>query len=225
MGEKKYVFLNHPLSANDPNPPAIPAPEFTPFMSLDKGDEANVTNIKMVSHTGTHVDSPCHVIKTGITITDFRAEEFMYTSPVVFPIQLGNDEVVMPVHLEGLLQTAKSADLILFKFGYGAIRRKDSKGYSLHSPGFGVESASFLAKSFPRLRAIGMDVPSLACIASLEMTMKAHNILLAAHGGRFLVIEDMDLDKDLSGLQEVIVAPWLISKLDGGPATVFGVLD
>jgi kynurenine formamidase len=69
-----------------------------------------------------------------------------------------------------------------------------------------------------------MDVPSLACIAELDRTMAAHNVLLGGQGRRFLVIEDMKLDEDLSTLEEVILAPWWIRGLDGGPCLVIGKL-
>jgi len=41
--------------------------------------------------------------------------------------------------------------------------------------------------------------------------MRAHNILLEGEGGRFIVIEEMDLDKDLTGLLEVRGSPWLVA--------------
>ena len=51
-----------------------------------------------------------------------------------------------------------------------------------------MESARFLLDNCPRLRGVGMDVPSLACIAFLEKTTVAHNVLLVGNGGRFLVV-------------------------------------
>lgn len=217
-----YIFLSYPLSPEGPNPPAIPAMELAPFMSLAKGDDANVTSIKVVSHTGTHVDAPCHVIADGITITDFGANEFIFHHPIVFDTPLQDDELVIPEHLQSLVEIGQDADLILFRFGYGAIRKAEPSRYSAHCPGFGVESAQFLRDNFPKLRAIGMDVPSLSCIHYLDMTMRAHHVLLAGTGRRFLIIEDMYLGQDLSQLSQVIVAPWYIKNLDGGPALVFG---
>jgi arylformamidase len=220
----KHIFLNFPLDAGDPNPPAIPKPEFTAFMRLARGDGANVTMIKVASHTGTHVDAPCHVIQGGITITEFAADEFIFSRPVLFDLPLKDETLVMPADLEGFVEKGKDADLLLFRFGYGPVRRLDPGRYSGKCPGFGVESAEFLISHFPKMRGMGMDVPSLSCIAYLDKTMPAHNILLAGNGGRFLVIEDMNLDQDLTGLEKVIVAPWLIKDLDGGPATIFGYL-
>lgn len=222
---KELIFLNFPLNADDPNPPAIPKPVFTPFLSLKNGNEANVTTIKMVSHTGSHVDAPRHVFDDGITITDFRPDEFIFTRPVVCDMALKDEEIVQPEHLEPLVAAGREADMLLFRFGYGPVRRSDPLRYSLKSPGFGVASARFLLDNFPRLRCVGMDVPSLACIAFLEKTMAAHNVLLVGNGGRFLVVEDMNLEQDLARLSQVLVAPWQIKNLDGGPATIFGTLS
>lgn len=215
------IWLNHPLRTDAPNPPAIPPLQLSPFLTIEK-DGANVTLIQVTSHTGTHVDAPCHVEVAGIVLTDFRPEELIFTRPVVVDLPLGEEVVVQPDHLAPLLPRMQPADLLLFRFGYGALRRNNPARYSAGCPGFGMESARWLRQNLPGLRALGMDVPSLACIAMLERTMAAHNELLGGAGRRFLVIEDMKLDEDLSGLAEVIVAPWWIEGIDGGPALVFG---
>jgi arylformamidase len=220
----QFVFLGYPLSQEAPTPPAIPAMELTPFMSLKQGNEANVTMIKVISHTGTHVDAPSHVIEEGITITDFTPEEFVFSNPHVIDLPLQDGEIVQPNHLAPFVEANKDADLLLFRFGYGHVRHSDPIRYSTKCPGFGVESAEFLREEFPNMRALGMDVPSLSCIEYLDQTMAAHNILLRGKERRFLVIEDMYLHQDLSRLSVVIVAPLLIERCDGGPCTVLGQL-
>ncbi len=218
----EYVFLSYPLSMETPTPPAIPRMELSPFLSLEKGDDANVTLIKVVTHTVTHVDAPRHVTPRGLALSDFQPAELIFDRPVVLDLPLEDDALVMPTHLEGLSRGSSDADLVMFRFGYGEVRASDPKRYSSHCPGFGVESAGYLLEKFPRMRALGMDVPSLSCIRFLDRTMKAHNVLLEGEGRRFLVIEDMKLDQDLGGLASVIVAPWWISGADGGPATILG---
>ena len=218
----EYVFLSYPLSMKTPTPPAIPKMELSPFLSLAKGDEANVTLVKVVTHTGTHVDVPRHVVPDGITLSDFTPGELVFDHPVLFDLPLPDDTLVMPSHLESLVGRGRDADLVLFRFGYGTVRSSDPLRYSSHCPGFGVESAQVLVERFPRMRALGMDVPSLSCIKFLERTMRAHNVLLEGKGRRFLVIEDMKLDQDLGGLETVIIAPLWISGADGGPATILG---
>ena len=222
--KRKYIFLGYPISVDAPNPPAIPAPEITALYSLARGNEANVSVVKVANHTGTHVDAPAHVIEGGLKITEFEPEEFIFNHPAVVDLCLGDGEIVESDHLLPVVDVAKNADLLLVRFGYGPVRRTQPARYSCKCPGFGKASAECLLKALPNLRAIGMDVPSLACIEHLEETMEAHNILLGGEGRRFLIIEDMNLDYDLHKLASVWVAPWLIADIDSAPSTVVGRL-
>jgi hypothetical protein len=38
------------------------------------------------------------------------------------------------------------------------------------------------------------------------------------------VVEDMNLEQDLSGLESVIIAPLMVDQIDGCPCTIFGVV-
>ncbi len=220
----QYVFLGFPLSTETPSPPAIPSIELSPFMSID-ADDANVTRVTLTTHSGTHLDTPCHVIKGGLTLSDFGAEDFVFTHPLVIDLPLEDEATVQSAQLEPFAARGENADLLLFRFGYGPVRRAEPARYSAHAPGFGIESAQFLRERFPRLRAVGMDVPSLSTIAHLDETFQAHHVLLGGEKHKFLVIEDMNLEHDLAGLSMVVVAPLWIAGLDGGPCTVIGMCD
>jgi arylformamidase len=219
----RYVWLSFPLGLDDPRPPAIPRPELEPFLTV-KNDGANVQTLRVASHTGTHVDAPCHVVDGAVQITEYAPDELIFARPVVIPMHFNDEAVVRPVDLEPFRKALASADIALFRFGWGEVRKIQPDRFSLKSPGFGVEAARWLRESFPDLRAIGMDVPSLACIAHLDETMAAHNVLLEGDGNRFLVIEDMDLAPDLAGLREVRVSPWLVTGMDSGPCSIVGVI-
>ena len=220
----EYIWLSHPLAVNDPRPPAIPAPKLEPLYTIEN-DDANVQILTVASHTGTHVDSPLHVAAEGISIHEFSAADFIFGSPVVIDLSLADEEVVMPEHLMPFAAEMQNADIVLFRFGYASVRNSYPERFSEKCPGFGNESTRWLRKNFQNLRAIGMDVPSLACIAHLDETMAAHNELLGGVGRRFFVIEDMDLAKDLSGLREVRLNPWLVTDMDSGPCSVVGLID
>jgi kynurenine formamidase len=218
-----YIWMSFPLAIADPRPPAIPAPELTTLYTIDK-DGASVHVLKLASHTGTHVDAPGHVVMDGLPIGAFAPEELVFTRPVVVDLPAADDVVIEPEHLrphEGLLQ---SGDLALLRFGLAAVRATDPERFSRHSPGLGVSAALWLRRRCPQLRALGMDVPSLSCIARLEETMAAHNELLGGAGRRFLVVEDMDLGKDLAGLREVRISPWRVEGMDSAPCSVVGVI-
>ncbi len=220
---KEYVFLSFPLSKQTPTPPAIPRVELTPFLTIEK-DDANVTMMRFTSHTGTHLDVPQHVVKDGYSLSDFTAGDFVYSHPVVIDLPMEDTAVVQPEDLEPFVEAGQEADLLIFRFGYGVVRAEEPERYTTKSPGFGIESARFLLESFPKMRALGMDVPSLACIEFLDETMSAHNVLLEGKDRRFIVVEDMKLDQDLSSLSQVIVSPLRVEGIDGCPCTVFAEL-
>jgi kynurenine formamidase len=219
----RYVWLSYPLALDGPRPPAIPPPELTDLYTVAK-DGAGVQILRVANHTGTHVDSPCHMVEGAVRITDFRADELIFARAAVIDLRLPDATVVMPSHLQPFAERLRNADMALFRFGYGTVRRTDPKRFSTQSPGFGVESARWLRQMCPELRGMGLDVPSVAVIACLEATMPAHNELLAGDGRRFLIIEEMNLDHDLSGLVEVRVNPWLVQRMDSGPCSIVGVL-
>ena len=221
MAQTEYIFLGFPQKMNAPSPPAIPTIELSPFLTIDE-DGANVTMMRLTSHTGTHIDAPFHVIAGGLTITDLEPQDFVFENPIVIDLRLKDTEVVQPEHLEPFVEAGQEADLLLVRFGYGPVRRADPDHYSIKSPGFGVASADYLRQNFPKLRGLGMDVPSLSCIEYLQETMAAHHVLLAGEGRRFIVIEDLNLEQDLTGLTKVIVAPLLVESLDGAPVNVIG---
>lgn len=218
----EYLQLSHPLGISDPRPPAIPAPELSDLYTV-ANDGANVQILRLASHTGTHLDSPRHVIDDGVQITEYDPEELIFTRISVVDLQLPDAAIVAPHDLEPHLSTLQRADLALFRFGYGDVRRREPERFSTRCPGFGVESARWLRENCPRLRAVGMDVPSIATIAHLDETMAAHHELLRGAGRRFLIIEDMKLDQDLDGLDEVRVNPWLVRGMDSGPCSIVAI--
>lgn len=224
MTGHRYLSLGFALRSDAPSPPAIPTLQREPFLTIEK-DNANVTLLRLTSHTGTHLDVPRHVMPDGLTTTDLDPADYIFDRPVVIDLPLGDCAVVSPADLEPALEIGRNADFLLFRFGYGDVRRSEPARYSTRAPGFGVESAAFLRASFPSLRGLGMDVPSLSCIDSLDATFEAHHRLLEGAGRRFIVVEDMHLDQDLAGLARVIVAPLLVDGCDGGPCTVYGVVD
>jgi arylformamidase len=217
----KICMLSYPLNIADPLPPAIPPPHIEPFLTIER-DGARVFTITVRNHSGTHVDAPAHVIPDGLCISDFEPKDFWFWHPVLIDLDLSDEATIEPEHLRPHADVISQADLLLLRLGYGSIRRSDPARYCTKCPGFSVRSAEYVRHSFPTLRAIGMDVPSFACIARLDETMRAHNVVLEGRGRRFLIIEDMKLNLDLHDLRAVCIAPWIIDGVDSAPCAVYG---
>ncbi|MHB1296313.1 MAG: cyclase family protein [Anaerolineae bacterium] len=220
----KLVSLSFAMSPESPVPPAIRPMEIVPRMRLSAGDDANVSRVSFDNHSNTHVDAPAHVVAGGLSISAFTWQDLTFSRPVVVDLPLPDCAVIGPEHLEPHREALRGADMLLLRLGYGPVRRSEPRRYLAKCPGFGVPGATFLRDAFPNLHCVGMDVPSFSCIEYLEETMRAHNVLLEGEGRKYLLVEDMDLDKDLTRLQGVLVVPWTMAGIDSAPCTVLGIL-
>jgi len=57
--------------------PGDPAVAILPHSRIAKGDAANVSGIRMGTHTGTHVDPPLHFFMDGTDVSKIPLERFM----------------------------------------------------------------------------------------------------------------------------------------------------
>ncbi|MBW6472889.1 MAG: cyclase family protein, partial [Anaerolineaceae bacterium] len=58
----KIFDVTVPIKNFMPVWPGDPRVDNQLVFSIEKGDEANVTSIKMSAHTGTHIDAPRHFV-------------------------------------------------------------------------------------------------------------------------------------------------------------------
>jgi kynurenine formamidase len=224
MNRKKYVKLSYDLSLSTPLPPDIPKVEIDKYHSIST-DGSNIYKISLTSHSGTHVDSPLHMMPGGIAITNFNIDEFIYNKPCCIKIPLKDCELIQMQHLEYYKDIIALSDLLLIKTGFGKYRKSDPTRYSYRNPGFSEKAAIYIRDCFQNIRAIGLDSISLAAIKNLDEGLKAHKILLGGEGKKFLIYEDLDLKYDLLKLKQVIALPWFIEGIDSAPCTILGVIE
>ncbi len=218
-----YVELSHRLSVEAPLPPGVPAMQVQHYSSIDRGDASNLFLLQLSNHSGTHVDAPWHFMATGLRICDFCIKEFVFDHPLCIDVEVGDGQLLERAHFEPQAERIGQADLLLIRTGYTRWRRKSPEKYALQSPGMSVQGAGYLAGHFPRLRAIGLDTISLASMQHLEEGLEAHRILFRGEGRRFLIIEDVNLEFDLSQLQRVIALPLFIEGVDSSFCTIMGI--
>ncbi len=193
------------------------------YRNIKEGHDSNVFTLSMTSHSGTHVDAPRHIDPAGLRITDFSISEFIFDRPRCIDLALSDAQLIQPEDLKPHCEIITSCDLLLIRTYYFRYRKTDPGRYWKKSPGFSVAAAHYLRETFKDLRAIGMDLPSVVCISKKNETKRSHHELLCGKNRRFLVIEDMLLDADLSRLKQVVVSPMLVEGSDSAPCTIIGV--
>jgi kynurenine formamidase len=178
--------------------------------------------LELGNHDGTHIDAPSHFNPKGRPIADFPPDELVFRSPKLLEIPkeraslIELDEIKRFNDLEG-------HDMLLIRTGYARFRRSDPRKFSRESPCLSPEAASFIVEELRDVRCIGVDCVSIGSPAFPEETVQTHRILTGCegYGSRYvLIIEDMNLDQDLSGLKRVMVVPLYVEGVDSMPCTV-----
>ena len=84
--------LSHPIDDRMPVYPGDPEVHLSAALTLDR-DGVAVTEARMGSHTGTHVDAPSHTVAGGRSMAEVGLEELVGEALVLRVLGLGDGEV------------------------------------------------------------------------------------------------------------------------------------
>ena len=175
--------------------PGDPAVSITRAMSLAAGDIANVSQMELGVHTGTHVDAPLHFFDGA------RAVDALHLDALVGPAQ------VVEVTGQGDIEAdsvPESAERVLFKTRNSAAWAEEGfyEDYASISP----ECASRLVEAGVRL--VGVDYLSVGSV-------ETHQTLLQAG---VIAVEGLDLREVEPGTYTLVCLPLKLVGSDGAPA-------
>lgn len=220
----KFRYLSYPLSQ------VVPAYgrahvelALKQLKSIRRGDACNTFWLGLENHLGTHVDAPAHFYADGMTIADYLPEMWFSHHPYIISIEVKENELIGVDSLSGHIP--ETADMVLVQSGFHRFRGTDK--YTSHNPGLKPEVGIWLREKYPSVRLVGFDFISLSSFQDRDLGREAHRAFLDPHGvgDPILIIEDMDLSCELSGLLTVWVVPLRVVGLDGAPCTVIGVFN
>lgn len=171
-------------------------------LSQDRGDAANVTELHMSGHTGTHVDAPLHFSSDGGDITTLDLGRLMGPATVV---AIHDPKSISLAEVQQL--TIQPGARLLFK------TRISSSEWSTEpfKPDFVAldgDAAAYLRDA--GVVCVGVDYLSVG-------KADAHHALLDAG---ICVIEGLALQHIVPGDYELLCLPLLIVGADGAPARV-----
>jgi kynurenine formamidase len=219
-----YVYLSHALAPDTPCYRDARNVKVTRTRNLDEGAPVNAHRFEVGGHDGTHVDAPLHFVRDGRPVDSYDAGDWVFAPVALLDVVKDDSELIAAADLAPFVARAADAELLLIRTGFERHRVADPSRYAARNPGFSVAGAQFLYRAFPRCRALGLDVISLAAVEHVEEGFAAHRELLFATGRSVLIAEDMHLAHLDQAPARVIMLPLRVRGVDGAPVTAIAEL-
>lgn len=179
-------------------------------MSRTPDDEANVTQLVLTTHSGTHVDPPRHFIHDGATVDQVPLDRWIGPCYVVDVRGARPDIEVADLERAGI--PAGTERLVL---------KTDNSGLWSSTAGTFVEDFVAVSPDAARwivergIRLVAIDYLSVGSFR--ETGVETHHILL---GNDVVLVEGLNLTDIEAGHYELICMPLKIRHGDGAPARV-----
>lgn len=208
----QIVDLTHTISENMQVYPGTEPPVFKIPCTVEK-DGFKETEIKLYSHTGTHMDSPSHIFKDGKSLDQYSVEYFYGNGIIVDCTDIGKE--ITLEHIANIDDIEKK-DFILFYTGWSKKWGKDE--YFEGFPTISLELAEKLSGF--NIKGIGIDAISVEPITSHNL--EVHRKIL---GVGKLIIENLK-NLDLLVNKEFVICafPLKIENADGAPVRAVALL-
>ena len=199
-----------PITSNLPTWPGDPKIIIDRFSKIEAGADANVTQISMCVHVGTHVDAPFHFLG-GDALTVDRLPLNMLTGRA-YVLQLADEVDSISADILEQAQIPPRTRRLLFKTRNSALWLNPEAEFKKDFVAISADGAQFLVEHGIKL--VGVDYLS---VAPFNAPVPTHRILLQAG---IAVVEGLDLSKVSPGRYSMYCLPLKIAGADGAPARV-----
>ena len=205
----KVIDLTHTIQETMPVYPGTEPPKFLPANTYET-DGFKETELRMYTHTGTHMDPPAHLYPGRTTLDQFPADQFIGMALVIDCRELGEGEPITMDFLRKYGEKTEQAEFLLFNLGWD--KRWGTEAYFGDYPCIDEEVLDYIMQgSYKR---IGFDVIALDPIADENLTR--HKKLFAACD--IVNIENLkNLDLCGSELFRFSCYPLKLENADGSP--------
>ncbi len=209
-----WVDLSHPVNAQMPCASIFPTPSFTALREVPR-DPFNVTEIRMVAHAGTHVDSPRHYFNDAPGFEGIPLDRLCGTG-VVWHLPQMPDAVIPLAVLQSAAPALRPGDILAIDTGWTA--KAGTADYERH-PSLSTEAAEWLVAQRIKLFACDFATPDLVYhLRQPGFDWPVHRALL---GDGVLVCEHLTGHAALAGRRvEFVFGALNVTACDGAPARV-----
>lgn len=209
---KRIIDLTHTITDGMPVWPGDPGVEFTRTASIPQGGY-NVTRISMGAHTGTHVDSPRHVMHDDRGVDSYALDALVGWAEVLDLGELAPGSEITSADLDRFVARVPDGARLLLKTGWG--RRFGEPGFYTELPGISEGAAAWLTAR--KVKLLGIEQPSV----HTELGRQVHKALL--YSGMALIETLANLHEITADRVYIAALPMKLAGLDGAPTRVVAI--
>jgi len=209
----RVVDLSYLITENIPVYPGTPPPAIINNASVQADGYAE-KQLNFNTHTGTHVDSPAHMISAANTLDRLPVDRFMGRARLLDCRGLKRiDQQLLQSYADGISQ----CDYLVFHTGWSRYWGQDA--YFRNFPVLTTGAAEYLSRF--ELKGIGLDCCSVDPVSASDFPI--HRILFARD---LLIVENLTALADIGTDQFTFCCfPLKILDADGSPVRAVGIVN
>lgn len=186
-----------------------PPVEFIPFNQISLGDVANVTELKMGTHTGTHLDAPRHFIDSQIGVDNVPLELLIGSAYVA---EFKEKQHITAENLNAANIPPETSRLLL-KTPNSRYWQTNPHQFQLDFVALAPSATTWLIEKGIKL--VGIDYLSIEPYDTANY--ETHYRLL---GEKIIIIEGLNLSAIEPGAYFLMALPLKLKNADGAPTRV-----
>lgn len=206
MVKSAWIDISLPIYAGMVGGPNDPRVKIKLVRDPDKGAPVTMAQITMISHTGTHVDSPRHFLIEGTPIDALPVDTFIGPARV---IEIKDTDCIKPAELEPY--DIQPGERILFKTKNSSWVY-DTDTFVTPYVYISNEAAQFLVKK--KVRLVGIDYITVGGYVDREDNRVVHLMFLQ---NGVSILEEVNLKGVKPGRYELLAVPLRLHKGDAAP--------
>lgn len=203
----KIIDISLTVDAKLPTWPGDPAAVRERVKKIEEGSNANVSELVMGAHSGTHVDAPFHFLPEGSTVEAMPLDVLVGEAQVV---ELPDDCDVITAGVVSEAGIRPGATRLLFKTRNSGYWHKPNPVFEPDFVGISKDGAEKLVELGVRLVAI-----DYLSAAPYHQSRPTHEVLL---GANMIIVEGVDLSGVKPGMYTLYCLPVKLGGSDGAPA-------
>lgn len=202
-----WIDVSLPISGDLLTYPGNARIEIEPVQRIARGDSANVSEVRLGTHSGTHVDPPAHFIDgAGIDRVPLDA----MIGPCWVADARGRSGPLEAADLDAL-DVPSGTDRLLLRTDNSDLWRQSSPAFPTSFVSVGAAGAAWIVDRSMRL--VGIDFLGIEARGS-----EGHPTHVTLLSNDVVIVEGLDLGEIEQGPYDLVVMPLRIVDGDGAPA-------